>query len=153
MSAGDRKARVLVVEDHEENSRLVVKILRKAGYDFEVATNAREALVKLPGSPPDLVLMDMSLPGMDGFEATRLLKGHPRLARIPVVALTAHAMAEHREKAAQAGCDAYVAKPFRSAELLEVIARLLAARRQDEEASGAAAAAGGPGSTTAEGGS
>lgn len=133
-----RKARILVVEDHEENSRLVVKILAKAGYDFEVATNAREALVRLPEAPADLVLMDMSLPGMDGFEATRLLKGHPRLARIPVVALTAHAMAEHREKASRAGCDAYIAKPFRSSELLEVIARLLSGR-----ASGADPAGGG----------
>lgn len=126
--SGGRKARILVVEDNEENSRLVVKILAKAGYDYEVATNARQALVRLPEAPVDLVLMDMSLPGLDGFEATRLIKGHPRLARLPVVALTAHAMAEHREKASLAGCDAYVAKPFRSAELLEVIARLLAGR-------------------------
>lgn len=124
MSAGRR---ILVVEDHPENARLVEKILVKAGYAVTIATQAREALLAMPQDPPDLVLMDMSLPGMDGFEATRLVKSHDRLKRIPVIALTAHAMSEHRERAAEAGCDAYIAKPFRPSELVREIERLLSA--------------------------
>lgn len=117
---------ILVVEDNAENSRLVKKVLTKSGYLCTIVESARDALKLMIEAPPHLVLMDMSLPGMDGFEATRLLKSHERLTAIPVVALTAHAMAEHREKAAAAGCDAYVTKPFHAAELLAVIARLLA---------------------------
>ncbi len=132
------KGRILVIEDNADNSRLVEKILGKSGYACVVITNAREALMRIPEERPDLILMDMSLPGLDGFEATRLIKSNDRFRAIPVVALTAHAMNEHREKAAEAGCDAYVAKPFRSAELLALISRLLSARAAEHGAQGKA---------------
>ncbi len=116
---------VLVVEDHPENSRLVEKVLTRSGYDCMIRSDAASGIEAARSLRPALVLMDMSLPGLDGWEATRRLKADSETATVPVVALTAHAMAEDREKALAAGCDEFVTKPFRAAELLAVIRRLV----------------------------
>lgn len=121
----ESKKRVLYVEDNPENSKLVAKIVRSAGYECTVVDNAFEGLGIMVSEKPDLLLLDMSLPGMDGWEAAGRIKADPTIAHIPIIALTAHAMAKDREKALEAGCDAYVAKPFRSSELIALIKEML----------------------------
>jgi len=105
------RATVLVVEDNEDNRALVAKVLGYAGYRVVEAASGEEALELVAGGPPDLILMDLNLGGMNGFEATRRLKEDPATARVPVVALTAYAMVGDRERALEAGCDGYIAKP------------------------------------------
>ncbi len=102
---------ILVVEDNEDNRALVVKVLARRGYRVLEAESGEEALEVARTSPPDLVLMDLDLRGMNGFEATRQLKASPELRHIPVVALTAYAMVGDRERALDAGCDGYLSKP------------------------------------------
>lgn len=118
--------RVLVVEDNPENSRLAEKILVKSGYSCRLEPNAVDGIKAISEYEPDIILLDMSLPGMDGWQAVGLIKSNSSISHIPVVALTAHAMSEDRNRAIEAGCDAFVAKPYRSAELLETIRKLLA---------------------------
>jgi two-component system cell cycle response regulator DivK len=105
------RATVLVVEDNEDNRVLVAKVLGLAGYRVVEAASGEEALELVARGPPDLILMDLNLGGMNGFEATRRLKDDPASARVPVVALTAYAMVGDRERALEAGCDGYIAKP------------------------------------------
>ncbi len=105
------RATVLVVEDNEDNRALVAKVLGYAGYRVVEAASGEEALELVARGPPDLILMDLNLGGMNGFEATRRLKEDPATARVPVVALTAYAMVGDRERALEAGCDGYIAKP------------------------------------------
>jgi two-component system cell cycle response regulator DivK len=105
------RATVLVVEDNEDNRALVAKVLGYAGYRVVEAASGEEALELVARGPPDLILMDLNLGGMNGFEATRRLKEDPASARVPVVALTAYAMVGDRERALEAGCDGYIAKP------------------------------------------
>lgn len=105
------KARVLVVEDNDDNRALVVKILSRHGYEVTEALSGEQALEQVESCVPDLVLMDLNLDGMSGFEATRRLKNDPRLRHIPVVALTAYAMVGDRERALESGCDGYLSKP------------------------------------------
>ncbi len=105
------RATVLVVEDNEDNRALVAKVLGYAGYRVVAAASGEEALELVARGPPDLILMDLNLGGMNGFEATRRLKEDPASARVPVVALTAYAMVGDRERALEAGCDGYIAKP------------------------------------------
>ena len=100
--------------------------LRKRGYDVEVAVDGAEGVEKARSETPDLILMDMSLPVMDGWEATRTLKADEATQSIPVVALTAHAMSSDREKALEAGCDAYETKPVELKRLLATMEELLA---------------------------
>lgn len=102
---------ILVVEDNEDNRDLVVKVLARQGYRVVEAVSGEQALELARTSPPDLVLMDLDLRGMNGFEATRHLKADPSLRHIPVVALTAYAMVGDRERALDAGCDGYLSKP------------------------------------------
>ena len=102
--------------------------LIRRGYDVILAQDGQEGLDAARTQAPDIILMDMSLPLMDGWEATRRLKNTPSTARIPVVALTAHALSDDREKATRAGCDAYETKPVELARLLETIERLLNSR-------------------------
>lgn len=104
-------ATVLVVEDNEDNRSLVAKVLGYAGYRVVEAASGEEALEMAGREPPDLVLMDLNLGGMTGFDATRRLKADPALGRVPVVALTAYAMVGDRERALEAGCDGYIPKP------------------------------------------
>ena len=106
------KSLILVVEDNEANQMLARAVLEMEGFEVEVAGSAPEALEVLGVRTPDLILMDIQLPGQDGLSFTRQLKLDPRYARIPVVALTAHAMQGDRELGLRAGCAGYIAKPI-----------------------------------------
>jgi two-component system, cell cycle response regulator DivK len=103
---------ILVVEDNERNLKLLRDVLEYAGYDVRVARTAEDGITLAVKEPPDLVLMDLQLPGINGMEALRLLRGNPRTADIPVVAVTAQAMKHDRERALDAGFNGYVEKPI-----------------------------------------
>jgi CheY-like chemotaxis protein len=103
---------MLVVEDEKDNMDLFVQILQFHGCEILKAEDGREAINIAQEQAPDLILMDLSLPALDGWEATRALKGIPELAHIPIIALTAHAMVGDRESALRAGCDGYISKPI-----------------------------------------
>jgi len=118
-------AKVLLVEDQEDNRDMLSRRLKKRGYEVEIAVDGAEGVEKARSEGPDLILMDMSLPVMDGWEATRILKAEEATRSIPVVALTAHAMSTDREKAFEAGCDAYETKPIELPRLLETMEKLL----------------------------
>jgi two-component system, cell cycle response regulator DivK len=105
-------ARILIIEDTPANMKLAVVILSTAGHVTLQAVTAREGMDAARREQPDLILMDMQLPDIDGIEATRILKASPETAHIPVVALTASAMKGDRERMLQAGCDSYVEKPI-----------------------------------------
>ena len=124
-------AKILLVEDNELNRDMLSRRLMRKGYEVVLAGDGAEGVVAAATGRPDLVLMDMSLPVLDGWEATRRLKAEPGTRHIPVIALTAHAMSGDREKAMEAGCDDYDTKPVELPRLLEKIERLLrAAPRQ-----------------------
>jgi CheY-like chemotaxis protein len=118
-------ARILLVEDNENNRDMLSRRLQRKGYEVILAEDGRQALEKAEAEKPDLVLMDMSLPEIDGWEATRRLKTNPLTAAMPVIALTAHAMSGDREKAMEAGCDDYDTKPVDLASLLAKMEALL----------------------------
>ena len=118
-------AKVLVIEDNPANMKLATLLLENAGHVALCAVDAESGLTLARAERPDLILMDIQLPGMDGLAATALLKNDPATAGIPIIALTAMAMKEDREKTAAAGCDAYIAKPLRYQELYSAIDRLL----------------------------
>ena len=117
--------KILLVEDQEMNRDMLSRRLKKRGYDVAIAVDGAEGLEKAQSESPDLILMDMSLPVIDGWEATRRLKADRETRSIPVVALTAHAMNTDREKALEAGCDAYETKPVELPKLLETMEKLL----------------------------
>ncbi len=118
-------SRLLLVEDNEENRDGLSRHLRRKGFEVLVAVDGRQGVEAARTGMPDLILMDMSLPVLDGWEATRQLKAAPDTQHIPIIALTAHAMAGDREKALQAGCDEYDTKPVEFARLLGKIQALL----------------------------
>ena len=118
-------AKVLVVEDNTANMTLAVFLLESAGHTVLSASDAEAGLTLARDEQPNLILMDIQLPGMDGLAATGLLKADPATASIPVIALTAMAMKEDQEKTRLAGCDAYIAKPLRYLELYAAIDTLL----------------------------
>jgi two-component system, cell cycle response regulator DivK len=103
---------ILVVEDNERNLKLLRDVLEYAGYDVRAARTAEDGIALAVKEPPDLVLMDLQLPGIDGMEALRRLRENPRTADIPVVAVTAQAMKQDRERVLDAGFDGYVEKPI-----------------------------------------
>jgi two-component system, cell cycle response regulator DivK len=117
--------KILLVEDNEMNRDMLSRRLVRKGYEVIMALDGRQAVELAAAEHPDLILMDMSLPVIDGWEATRQVKAAPATRAIPVIALTAHAMAGDREKAIQAGCDDYDTKPIDLPRLLEKITRLL----------------------------
>jgi CheY-like chemotaxis protein len=117
---------VLVVEDNEANQLLARSVLEREGYLVEVAGAADEALNKLAERLPNLILMDVQLPGQDGLSLTRALKADPNTANIPVIALTAHAMTGDREQTIAAGCAGYIAKPIDTRTLGQQIREILA---------------------------
>lgn len=119
-------ARILIIEDNPANMKLTSMLLLRAGHAVLCAVDAEAGLTLARAELPDLILMDVQLPGMDGLAATALLKQHPATAAIPVIALTAMAMKDDREKTQAAGCNAYIAKPLRYQELYEAIDTLLA---------------------------
>jgi two-component system cell cycle response regulator DivK len=116
---------VMVVEDNPTNLKLVDMVLRKGGYQVHGESGAEAALAAMQHVKPDLVLMDVQLPGMDGFAAVRAIRADASIARIPVIALTAFAMRGDEERILAAGFDGYIAKPVRYAELLQIIARFV----------------------------
>ena len=118
--------RILLVEDQEMNRDMLSRRLTKRGYDIDIAVDRAEGIEKARSGKPDLILMDMSLPVIDGWEATRTLKADAATSSIPVIALTAHAMSTDREKALAAGCDGYETKPVELPRLLEAIEKILA---------------------------
>jgi CheY-like chemotaxis protein len=119
-------AKILLVEDNEMNRDMLSRRLVKRGYEVVVAVDGQEGVEKARTETPALVLMDMSLPVLDGWEATRALRADPATRSIPVIALTAHAMAGDREKAMTAGCDDFDTKPIELERLLGKIEALLA---------------------------
>jgi CheY-like chemotaxis protein len=121
--------RILYIEDTENNRILVKRRLEKNGYQVLTADNAGEGLARARAEMPDLILMDMGMPEIDGWNATGQLKADPKLKSIPVIAVTAHAMQGDREKALHAGCDEYETKPFDFNRLIEKIQALLASRQ------------------------
>src|SRR5664280_1217684 len=122
-------ARVLVVEDNPANMKLTTLILRSAGHSVLRAVDAETGLRVARDEQPDLILMDIQLPGMDGLAATAILKEDPATAHIPIVALSALAMKADEERSQTAGCDAYIVKPLRYKELYTVMERLMAEPR------------------------
>ena len=119
-------AKILLIEDNEMNRDMLSRRLIKRGYEVVVAMDGQEGVAKARAEAPALVLMDMSLPVLDGWEATRALRADPATRSIPVIALTAHAMAGDREKALAAGCDDFDTKPIELERLLGKIEALLA---------------------------
>jgi CheY-like chemotaxis protein len=122
-------ARILLVEDNEMNRDMLSRRLSRRGFEVLIAENGQSGVDLTVSERPDLVLMDMSLPVMDGWEATRRLKADPNTSTIPIIALTAHAMASDREMALEAGCDDYDSKPVDLTRLVRKIEQLLAASR------------------------
>ena len=117
--------RILVVEDNEMNRDMLTRRLARKGFDALVAVDGEEGVAVAHSERPDLILMDMSLPVLDGWEATRRIKASPETGSIPIIALTAHAMSGERERAIAAGCDDYDTKPVEFASLLGKIEALL----------------------------
>jgi two-component system cell cycle response regulator DivK len=109
--------KILVVEDDQDNREMVIKVLKHNGYRVIEAVDGQEAVKKAKEENPDLILLDIYLPKMDGYEVTRTLKGDEDLQYIPIIALTAHAMKGDREEALAIGCDGYITKPINVREL------------------------------------
>ena len=124
-ATGGRPPLILVVDDFADNRERSAEFLRFSGYRVSEATNGHEALERAFAEPPHLVVMDLSLPGMDGWEATRRLKSDDRTAHIPVVALTAHDGAGELQRATEAGCNWFVPKPCPPAALIAEVRRVL----------------------------
>jgi two-component system, cell cycle response regulator DivK len=118
-------ARILLVEDNEMNRDMLSRRLERRGYDIVIAVDGQQGLAAARAQLPDLILMDMSLPVIDGWEATRRLKAEPQTRAIPVIGLTAHSMSGDREKVLAAGCDDYDTKPVEMPRLLQKIEALL----------------------------
>jgi CheY-like chemotaxis protein len=118
-------SKVLLVEDNEMNRDMLSRRLARRGYEVVIAVDGESGLALAGSEAPDLILMDMSLPVLDGWEATRRLKAEPATQHIPVIALTAHAMSSDRDKALEAGCDDYDTKPVELPRLLGKIEALL----------------------------
>jgi CheY-like chemotaxis protein len=125
--------KILIIEDTENNRVLLSRRLKPRGYEVITAEDAEKGLPLVASEKPDLVLMDVGLPGMNGWEATQALKSDSATAHVPVIALTAHAMDGDREKAAGAGCDDYEIKPIDFPRLFEKIERLVARRGEKKE--------------------
>ncbi len=119
-------AKILLVEDNEMNRDMLSRRLLRGGYEVVIAEDGARAVAMAMSVEPDLILMDMSLPVIDGWEAARRIKATPELCKIPIIALTAHAMATDRKKALEAGCDDYDTKPIELQRLLGKIETLLA---------------------------
>ena len=124
---------ILLVEDNPVNRRLAVFLLRSQGYQVREASTAKEAFEMLNTEIPDLIVMDIQLPGMDGLETTRKLKEQPATADIPVIAVTSYAMKGDREKALAAGCAGYVTKPIDKTTFIQEVAAHLSSKSKSED--------------------
>lgn len=120
-------ARILVVEDNRDNMTLITDVLSSLDYHVVQATDGEQGVELANREKPDLILMDLSLPRMDGWTATRSIKANPELKHIPIIALTAHAMVGDRERAIEAGCDDYISKPINLQELASKLVRYVGA--------------------------
>ena len=118
-------AKILLVEDNEMNQDMLTRRLERRGYQVVLAADGEQGIAMASSESPDLILMDMSLPVVDGWDATRRIKSDPTTSSIPVIALTAHAMSGDRERAMQAGCDDYDTKPIELPRLLGKVEALL----------------------------
>lgn len=127
-----RDATILIVENEVNNRRLIEQILGFAGYHYVSAANGLEALDLLDRAEVHLVLLDLSMPVLDGYGTTALMRQHRDTTTLPIIAVTAHAMSEDRELALRSGCNDYLAKPFRPAELLGIVERWLIRRYPNE---------------------
>src|ERR1700741_3368914 len=122
---GDMSKRVFVVEDEEDNRRIVRDLLTSVGYEIIEAVTGEEGVTAAATHLPDLILMDIQLPGLDGYEATRRIKADPALRHIPIIVVTSYALSGDDVKAFEAGCDAYITKPFAPRALLAKIREYL----------------------------
>ncbi len=123
--------RILIVEDNPENMRLLEMALRATNYTLLKATDGEEALDMVMREQPDLIIMDIQLPKMNGFEVTRKLRNNPAFSHTPIIAITAYAMKGDKERVIESGCDAYLSKPINTRELPEVVAEMLLQRQKD----------------------
>ena len=117
--------RILVVEDQEDNRRILNDLLTSVGYELIEALTGEAAVDRAESDRPDLILMDIQLPGMDGYEATRRIKTNAALSHIPIIVVTSYALSGDEKKAFEAGCDAYIAKPYDPRELLAKVREFL----------------------------
>ena len=117
---------ILVVEDQEDNRQILRDLLGNAGYELTEAENGEEAIAAVGRRRPDLILMDIQLPVMDGYEATRRIRTNPDLRAVPIIAVTSYALAGDEDKARAAGCDGYVTKPYSPRDLLAKVRVYLA---------------------------
>ena len=124
------KEKILIVEDNPLHTKLIEMTLRTKNYILLKATDGEKALDMARKERPDLIIMDLNLPGMTGFEVTKKLRENPAFSHTPIIAITAYAMARDREMVIESGCDAYLSKPIDTRELPGVIAELLSARRK-----------------------
>ena len=120
--------KILLIEDNEQNRDALARRLQRHGYDVIMAVDGQQGIAMAQSEIPDLILMDLNLPDVDGWEATRIIKETPETQAIPIMAMTAHAIAGDQERALQAGCDDYHAKPVEFLRLLEQIEALLKKR-------------------------
>ena len=125
MQSTETTKKILIVEDNKDSRELVIKVLKNKGYLLVEAVDGEDALLKATEQLPDLILMDISIPKIDGFEVTRRLKERENCKDIPIIALTAHAMKGDKEKALQAGCDGYISKPINVRQLPDQIQAFL----------------------------
>jgi two-component system cell cycle response regulator DivK len=117
--------KILLIEDNEQNRDALARRLQRRGYDVIMAADGQQGIAMAQSELPDLILMDLNLPDVDGWEATQIIKKTPKTQAIPIMAMTAHAIAGDQERALQAGCDDYHAKPVEFTRLLEQIEALL----------------------------
>jgi CheY-like chemotaxis protein len=127
---------ILIVEDNPVNQKLIAFLLTRAGYTYEVAENGAIALEKLERNQFKLVLMDMMMPVMNGYDATRAIRANPKIKQVPIIALTANAMKGEDEKCREAGCNDYLAKPYSKDQILAAIAVLIKKSQAGETAPG-----------------
>jgi CheY-like chemotaxis protein len=128
---------ILIVEDNPVNQKLIAFLLARAGYTYEVAENGADALQRLDRSQFKLVLMDMMMPVMNGYDATKAIRANPKTRNLPVIALTANAMKGEDEKCRAAGCSDYLAKPYSKDQILNAISILIRKSEQQPEAGSA----------------
>ena len=117
--------RILVIEDTEDNRQIIRDLLSSAGYEMIEAVDGVEGVAMAERERPDLILMDIQLPGIDGYEATRRIRALPEIGRMPIIAVTSYALSGDETKAREAGCDGYVAKPFSPRQLLAKVREFL----------------------------
>jgi len=117
--------RILVVEDTEDNRQIIRDLMTSAGYELIEAVDGIEGVAAAEREKPDLILMDIQLPGIDGYEATRRIRGIPALVKVPIIAVTSYALSGDEAKTRAAGCDGYVAKPFSPRQLLAKVREFL----------------------------